>query len=173
MDVLWKQTSVPSFTSWTQLLYQKVSESQTQISYRRQESKDANTAAWYCLSKLFPFLPPKKKRLVEKDEGGKWVIWVTCFRRLMSRLFPSEDNLPVHLCFARSFLKTRRGGTLPVLSRRLCAQLKRQMEGRSYRRRAKDARIFTSTANGEHLGGLNRASCVSAGVQYYHSELYP
>lgn len=115
----------------------------------------------------------KKKRLVEKDEGGKWVIWVTCFRRLMSRLFPSEDNLPVHLCFARSFLKTRRGGTLPVLSRRLCAQLKRQMEGRSYRRRAKDARIFTSTANGEHLGGLNRASCVSAGVQYYHSELYP
>lgn len=106
----------------------------------------------------------KKKRLVEKDEGGKLVIWVTCFRQLMSRLFPSEDNLPVHLCFARSFLKTTRGGTLPVLSRRLCAQLKRQMEGRSYRRRAKDARIFTNTANGEHLGGLNRASCVSAGV---------
>lgn len=48
-----------------------------------------------------------------------------------------------------------RGGTLAALSRRPRTQLKRQMEGRSYRRQAKDARIVTNTANGEHLGGLN------------------
>lgn len=45
--------------------------------------------------------------------------------------------------------------TLPTLSRRPRAQLKRQMEGRSYRRQAKDASIFTNTAHGEHLGRLN------------------
>lgn len=72
MDVLRKQTSVPSFTELTQLLYQKALESQTPILYRRQGSK----MQMQLLNIAFPncFLSSKKKRLVEKDEGGKLVI---------------------------------------------------------------------------------------------------
>lgn len=86
----------------------------------------------------------------------------------MTRLFPSEDNPLAHLCFTPSFLKMTRGGSLPALPRRPRTQLKRQMEGRGYRRRAKDGRLFSITANRQHPGGLNR---FSAGAHCGHSEL--
>lgn len=51
-----------------------------------------------------------------------------------------------------------RGGSLPALSWRPRTQLKRQMEGRSYRQQAKDARIFTDPANGVREDSTDQAA---------------